>query len=310
MAVSATMQELMKRGMLAEKIVSQLRAQVDALMSLSSTTHKPISNEEAKLVNENTELKAKVVELKKKLVSLETERGIKQIPLPDESVLASNVTNNPSENNPTPTPKLKESKPISESSDLKKKDKVIKNLDKNKNSEKNKAPETDNLPIDVSRLDMRIGKIVDVQKHPDADSLFVEQVDLGEGKNRTIVSGLVKHVPIEEMQGRLAIFLCNLKAAKMRGILSEGMIMCGSSPEKVEIINLPAGASIGDKVTVPGYDGAPDVLLNPKKKIWEQVQPDLKIDENGVATYKGSAWKVGNIETKCTVPSMRNTGIK
>jgi len=54
-------------------------------------------------------------------------------------------------------------------------------------------------PVDVSRLNMRIGRIVDVHKHPDADALYVEQVDVGEGKNRTVVSGLVKHVPLEQV---------------------------------------------------------------------------------------------------------------
>lgn len=53
--------------------------------------------------------------------------------------------------------------------------------------------------VDVSRLNMRIGCIVDVQKHPDADSLYIEQVDVGEGKNRSVVSGLVKHVPLEQV---------------------------------------------------------------------------------------------------------------
>jgi len=53
--------------------------------------------------------------------------------------------------------------------------------------------------VDVSRLNMRVGCIVDVQKHPDADSLYVEQVNVGEGKNRTVVSGLVKHVPLEQV---------------------------------------------------------------------------------------------------------------
>ena len=54
-------------------------------------------------------------------------------------------------------------------------------------------------PLDVSRLDMRIGKIVAVKRHPDADSLYVEEVDLGEEQPRTIVSGLVNHVPIEQV---------------------------------------------------------------------------------------------------------------
>ena len=68
--------------------------------------------------------------------------------------------------------------------------------------------------------------IVQVEKHPDADALYVEKVDVGEEKPRTIVSGLVNHVPIEEMQGRIAVFLLNLKPAKMRGVLSEGMSHC------------------------------------------------------------------------------------
>ena len=57
------------------------------------------------------------------------------------------------------------------------------------------------------------------------------------------------------MQDKVAVFMCNLKPAKMRGILSEAMIMCASSPEKVEILNVPAGAQIGDKVTAEGYTG-------------------------------------------------------
>jgi len=57
------------------------------------------------------------------------------------------------------------------------------------------------------------------------------------------------------MDGRLAVFMCNLKPAKMRGILSEGMIMCASSPERVEILLTPPGAAIGDRVFAQGYTG-------------------------------------------------------
>ena len=54
--------------------------------------------------------------------------------------------------------------------------------------------------INVSKLDIRIGKIVKVDKHPEADSLYVEQIDLGEGKLRNVCSGLVKHIPIEQVE--------------------------------------------------------------------------------------------------------------
>ena len=38
--------------------------------------------------------------------------------------------------------------------------------------------------------------------------------------------------------------------------------------------------------------GEPDALLNPKKKIWEQIQPDLRVNDQGYATYKGKVWKI------------------
>lgn len=106
------------------------------------------------------------------------------------------------------------------------------------------------------RLDIRIGKIVEVSKHPEADALYVEKIDLGlwfsweifcwlsimsqsdanhsslfsgEENPRTIVSGLVQYVPQNEMENRLVVVLCNLKPAKMRGIESAGMVLCAST---------------------------------------------------------------------------------
>lgn len=79
-----------------------------------------------------------------------------------------------------------------------------------------------------SRLDIRVGKIIEVSRHPDADSLYVEKIDLGEEQPRTIVSGLVNFIPEEEMQDRMVVVLCNLKAAKMRGVESQGMVLCAS----------------------------------------------------------------------------------
>jgi len=162
--------------------------------------------------------------------------------------------------------------------------------------------------VDVSRLDMRVGYIVNAKKHPDADALYVEEVDVGEGKTRTVVSGLVKHVTLDQLQNRHAVFLCNLKPAKLKGIASEAMIMCASTPEKVEIINVPEGATRGDRVTFNEYPGAPDAQLNPKKKTWEQIQPDLHINADGAASYKGAVWRVQ--DKLCTAPTMRNCPIK
>ena len=56
--------------------------------------------------------------------------------------------------------------------------------------------------------------------------------------------------------------------------------------------------------------GTADEQLNPKKKIFEQVQPDLRISDEGVAVYKGVPWKVRGHEGTCNVPSMKDTPIK
>lgn len=62
------------------------------------------------------------------------------------------------------------------------------------------------------RIDLRVGKIVHVEKHPDADSLYLEKIDFGEPAGpRTIISGLVNHLSVEDMQDRWVVCMCNLK---------------------------------------------------------------------------------------------------
>lgn len=65
-------------------------------------------------------------------------------------------------------------------------------------------------------------------QHPDADSLYLEKIDVGEPEPRTVVSGLVAYVSQEELQDRLVLVLCNLKPQKMRGIESQAMLLCAS----------------------------------------------------------------------------------
>ena len=117
-----------------------------------------------------------------------------------------------------------------------------------------------------SKFDMRVGKIVEVDRHPDADSLYVEKIDLGENEPRTIVSGLVKYIPLDQMQNRLVVVLANLKPQSMRGIKSSGMVLCASLPDAVEPLIPTGNCQPGDRVTVEGYENdTPDNVLNTKK---------------------------------------------
>ncbi|GAB2295690.1 hypothetical protein Dimus_029844 [Dionaea muscipula] len=151
-----------------------------------------------------------------------------------------------------------------------------------------KSKSASEAEISIVRLDIRVGIIRKVQKHPDADSLYVEEIDVGEAAPRTVVSGLVNYIPIEEMQDRRVCVLCNLKPATMRGIKSHAMVLAASDSEhsKVELVEPPTEAAIGERVKFPGFEGEADDVLNPKKKVWETLQVDLNTDSNLVARFK------------------------
>ncbi|XP_052243473.1 tyrosine--tRNA ligase, cytoplasmic-like [Dreissena polymorpha] len=161
------------------------------------------------------------------------------------------------------------------------------------------AKEGNTEELSPSRLDLRVGKILKVDKHPEADSLFVETVDLGEQETRTVVSGLVGLYPADKLQDRLCIFLCNLKPVKMRGVMSSAMLMCASvqEPRSVEPLTPPEGSSPGDRVFFEGHKGEPDEQLNPKKKVWEKLQVDLKTSDKLVAEWQGNTMmtKLGHV---------------
>lgn len=185
---------------------------------------------------------------------------------------------------------------------------------KKEKPKKEKAPVAGTAPpaievIDISRLDMRVGKIIEVSRHPDADALYLEKIDCGEAAPRTVVSGLVRHIPIEEMQNRMVVVLCNLKPAKMRGVTSEAMVMCASTPDKVEIMSPPSGAVPGDLIICEGYPRNPDPIMNPKKKIFETVAPDLMVNGSLEGTFKGAKLVV---EGKGSMKSqtLKNVNIK
>ncbi|KAM6565373.1 hypothetical protein CsatA_024501 [Cannabis sativa] len=165
-----------------------------------------------------------------------------------------------------------------------KKTKITENTGKKQKSAK---PATE-AEITISRLDIRVGLITKAQKHPDADSLYVEEIDVGEGQPRTVVSGLVKFIPLEEMQNRKVCVLCNLKPANMRGIKSQAMVLAASNSDhtKVELVDPPKSAQVGERITFPGFEGEPDDVLNPKKKVWETLQVDLHSNTELVACYK------------------------
>lgn len=213
-----------------------------------------------------------------------------------------------------------------------------------------KAPAAPTFPLTPAIIDLRVGHILRCITHPNADSLFVSTIAMGDPEDaeythvdeetskvvRTVCSGLNGLVPLAEMQDRKVIVVANLKPVTMRGIKSAAMVLAaspqaeeGADPHAadrvVELVSPPEGAEAGDKVYFEGWpygDGrGPEKLLNPKKKQWEAIQPgfytseDLVVgfDTSKAAEVEGGAEKgdlVVEGKGKCTVKTLKGAVVR
>jgi methionyl-tRNA synthetase len=117
----------------------------------------------------------------------------------------------------------------------------------------------------LSRVDLRVARITEVEKHPKADKLYIETVDLG-GETRKIVSGLVPYYRAEELQGRNVLLVTNLKSARLRGVESQGMLLAADDGKTVEVL-FADHAQPGEAVGLAG-------LQSPK-----QTKEEIDIEE-------------------------------
>ncbi len=123
----------------------------------------------------------------------------------------------------------------------------------------------------AERFDVRVAQIVDVKEHPNADKLYVLQVDLGD-EHRQIVAGIRKDYAIDALRGRKIALLANLEPAKLRGVESRGMLLAGEDDREVGLVLPPEDASPGTQVL--GVKGAPTLPFSEFQKYKLQVGDD------------------------------------
>lgn len=99
-----------------------------------------------------------------------------------------------------------------------------------------------------AKLDLRVGKILSLEPHPNADKLYVLKVDLGEEEPRTIVAGLKPYYTKSQLLNKKAIFVTNLEPKEVRGIESNGMILAASSKDKVIFLTTESDIEQGAKI--------------------------------------------------------------
>ena len=108
---------------------------------------------------------------------------------------------------------------------------------------------SDEVPEELSKLDLRIGEIVEASDHPNADKLVILKVDLGD-EQRQLVAGLKQHYSLDQFTGKRIVVLCNLQPEKLRGMMSEGMLLAAVTAGEAEVSLLkPDGdAAPGTKI--------------------------------------------------------------
>lgn len=88
------------------------------------------------------------------------------------------------------------------------------------------------------KIELKVGKIIKVERVPKTDKLYKLLVDLGEEKPRQIITGLVPYYKEEELMGKLIIVLTNLKPAKFAGEISEGMLLAAEKEDHSKCVLL------------------------------------------------------------------------
>ncbi|MCD6230154.1 MAG: methionine--tRNA ligase subunit beta [Candidatus Diapherotrites archaeon] len=101
---------------------------------------------------------------------------------------------------------------------------------------------------DFKKVDLRVGKVIEAEPHPNADKLYVLKVDLGEESPRTVVAGIVRWFKPEELVGKSVVVAANLEPAKIRGVLSQGMLLVAEKDEKISLLSVESEMPAGSRV--------------------------------------------------------------
>src|SRR3989338_6189460 len=110
-------------------------------------------------------------------------------------------------------------------------------------------------------LQLRVGKIIEVKDHPQADSLYMLKVDLGpELGKKQVVAGLKKHLDKGQLLDRKAVFCTNIKPAKIRGELSEVMVLAPDDGIQVTLIDAEK-SKLGAEATFQGLSASTSPIL-------------------------------------------------
>ncbi len=118
-------------------------------------------------------------------------------------------------------------------------------------NEQNSQPEEPSYITidDFVKIELQVAKVLEATPHPNADKLMLLKVDLG-NETRQLCAGIRGYYEAEQLVGKNIVVVANLAPRKMRGEMSQGMLLAGSTPDRSDVVllttdrNLPPGSRI------------------------------------------------------------------
>ena len=102
---------------------------------------------------------------------------------------------------------------------------------------------------DFTQVEMKVGKVLSVDDHPNADKLVVLRVDVGEEQPRTLVAGLKGHYSGEELAGKSVVVVTNLEPVRLRGVESNGMLLAAQDGDTISVLTPDQPVAPGSAVS-------------------------------------------------------------
>jgi len=184
------------------------------------------------------------------------------------------------------------------------------NKGKQKQNNKKKGGNNNNAPA-IARVELLVGKIIEIKDHPGGDKMYVEMIDIGRDKPRQIISGIREHFDKKDLLNTKLIVVTNLKPRPMKGVTSYGMILAASNDDHsyLEIVRPPDDSIVGERITLENMDVneyKPDNEIKPNKKNspWAKIKNLLKTNDNMEACFDGNRFMTS--KGPLTVKSLKN----
>jgi methionine--tRNA ligase beta chain len=140
--------------------------------------------------------------------------------------------------------------------------------------------EVEEAPHPAPAPDLRVARVIEARAHPNADRLLVLAIDAGEPAPRQLVAGIAGKYALEELGGLHVVIVANLQPAKLRGEISQGMLLAApieGGPEGAIGLLLAPDAAPGTRVAGPGLAEPADQIT-----IDDFKRHELVADEHGM----------------------------